>query len=305
MRTYHGRTNKLALAHDEWLELTNKDFTMYPSVRTLDETSRQGQFLGLTKKCKRVIETIYSPGAIIDCIVHCSRTGSKGNCSQEKMLISEVVGLFLGDPFDKHNLGQKLRDGYMMTLQGNIKTKLDRKRLEREMTYIQHEDSAGILLNGVNHIYGRIAFHRERERQSNLEQLPENLHDIIDEVMEYEPKLLVPNIDDHIFSDEEGIDDNGADDEEQDLAVDVGGEMVRPCLMDLVKVGWDKLREINVKKIRMAADERSHRKRTTTQYIIGRVATMKQDLMANSIPPEKEDVEYAEWVSYLRELRSD
>ena len=70
-------------------------------------------------------------------------------------------------------------------------------------------------------------------------------------------------------------------------------------------MGWDKLREINVKKIRMAADERSRRKRTTTQYIIGRVATMKQDLMANSIPLKKEDVEYAEWVSYLRELRSD
>jgi hypothetical protein len=161
VRTYHGRTNKLALAHDEWLELTNKEFAMYPSVRTLDGMSRQGQFLGLTKKCKRVIETIYSPGAIIDHIVHRSRTGSKGNCSQEKMLISEVVGLFLGDSFDKHNLGQKLRDDHMMTLQGNIKTKLDRKILEREMTYIQHEDSAGILLNGVNHIYGRIAFHRE------------------------------------------------------------------------------------------------------------------------------------------------
>ena len=138
-----------------------------------------------------------------------------------------------------------------------------------------------------------------------MEQLPENLHDDIDEVMEYEPELLVPNIDNHIFSDEEGIDDNGADDEEQDLAVDVGGEMVRPCLVDLVKVRWDKLREINVKKIRMAADKRSRRKRTTTQYITGRVATMKQDLMANSIPPEKADVEYAEWVSYLRELRSD
>ena len=264
-----------------------------------------GPILGSNKKCKRVIETIYSPGAIIDCIVHRSGTGSKGNCSQEKMLISEVVGLFLGDPFDKRNLRRQLKDGHMMTLQGNIKTKLDRKRLEREMMYIQHEDSAGILLNGVNHIYGRIAFHRERERQSNLEQLPENLHDDIDEVMEYEPELLVPNIDNHIFSDEEGIDDNGADDEEQDLAVDVGGEMVRPCLVDLVKVRWDKLREINVKKIRMAADKRSRRKRTTTQYITGRVATMKQDLMANSIPPEKADVEYAEWVSYLRELRSD
>jgi hypothetical protein len=118
---------------------------------------------------------------------------------------------------------------------------------------------------------------------------------------------LVPNIDDHVFTNEEGIDDNGADDddEEQDLSVDVGGEMVRPCLMDLVKVGWDKLGEMNVKKIRMVAGERSRRKRTTAQYIIGRVSSMKGEIMANSIPLEKEDVVYSEWVSYLHELRSD
>jgi hypothetical protein len=163
VRTYHGRTNKMALAHDEWLELNNKEFAMYPSVRSLEGMSRQGQFLGLTKKCKRVIETIYSPGAIIDRIVHRSGTGSKGNCSQEKVLISEVIGLFLGEPFDKRNQGRVLKHGHMNTLQQNITTKLDRKTLEREISYIQHEDSAGILLNGVNHIYARITFHRERE----------------------------------------------------------------------------------------------------------------------------------------------
>jgi len=53
---------------------------MYPSVRSLEGMSRQGQFLGLTQKCKRVIETIYSPGAIVvDRIVHWSGSGSKGN----------------------------------------------------------------------------------------------------------------------------------------------------------------------------------------------------------------------------------
>ena len=43
----------------------------------------------------------------------------------------------------------------------------------------------------------------------------------------------------------------------------------------------------------------------TTQYILGRVSSMKRDIMENSIPPEKEDVDYAEWILYLRELRSD
>jgi hypothetical protein len=32
---------------------------------------------------------------------------------------------------------------------------------------------------------------------------------------------------------------------------------------------------------------------------------MKGEIMANSIPLEKEDVVYSEWVSYLHELRSD
>ena len=120
MRTYHGRTGKMAVAvaHDEWLELNNKEFAMYPSVRTLDGMMRQGQFIGLTQKAKRVIETIYSPGAISDRIVHRSGTGSKGNCSPEKELIGEVIGLFLGNPFDENNRGRVLEQGFMMSLHG-------------------------------------------------------------------------------------------------------------------------------------------------------------------------------------------
>ena len=47
---------------------------------------------------------------------------------------------------------------------------------------------------------------------------------------EYEPKLLVPNIDDHTFTNDEGIDEDGNDDEEQELAVNVSDEMLGPCL---------------------------------------------------------------------------
>jgi len=50
--------------------------------------------------------------------------------------------------------------------------------------------------------------------------------------LQRQPESLVPNIDDHVFSTDEGIDDNGADDEEQELSVNVGGVIVRPCLMD-------------------------------------------------------------------------
>jgi len=214
-----------------------------------------------------------------------------------------VIGLFLGNPFDKNNCGRVLEKGFMMSLHGQITTKLDRKKLDRETTFIQHEDSAGILLNGVNHIYGRISVSRERERTNNNDNVPEGINDVIDEVMEYEPDVLVPDIDDHVFTNEDDIDDDGIDGEEQEMTMEIVGLMRRPCLMDLVLVGWNKLKEMNVKIISMVADERVQRKRTTTKYIMDRVKSMKHELMAASIPDEHENVQEAEWVSYMQELR--
>jgi hypothetical protein len=65
-----------------------------------------------------------SSGLIPDCIIHRSGTGSKGNCTLEKMLIGEVIGLFLGDPFDPNNGGRGLDTGFMLTLQPNDKHKI-------------------------------------------------------------------------------------------------------------------------------------------------------------------------------------
>jgi hypothetical protein len=116
---------------------------------------------------------------------------------------------------------------------------------------------------------------------------------------------MVSDIDDHVFTSEDGVDDNGMDDEEQEMTMEIGGLMTRPCLMDLVLVGWNKLKEMNVKKIRMVADERLQRKRMTTKYIMDRVKSMKHDLMSASIPDEQENVEESEWVSSMQELRLD
>ena len=110
------------------------------------------------------------------------------------MLIGEVIGLFLGDPFDPNNGDQVLNTGFMLTLQTIIKTKLDRKKLDKETTFIQNKDSAGVHLNGVNHIYVRINLTKEQQ-QTNTDKLPEGVDDVIDEVMEYEPEMLVPNMD--------------------------------------------------------------------------------------------------------------
>ena len=78
------------------------------------------------------------------------------------------------------------------------------------------------------------------------------------------------------------------------MTIEIGGVKTRPCLMDLVKVGWNKLKEMNVNTIRMVADQQTQRKRTTTKYIVDRVKTMKEDLMLASIPVEQADVEELE-----------
>jgi hypothetical protein len=120
----------------------------------------------------------------------------------------------------------------MITLQPLITTKLDRKKLEKEISFIQHEDSVGILLNGVNHIYSRINVLKEQEQLTNKDQLVlhESVNDVIDEVMEYKPEMLVPNIEGHVFNDNEQ-NNNEIEEEEQML------ESERPCLIDLVNKG--------------------------------------------------------------------
>ena len=80
--------------------------------------------------------------------------------------------------------------------------------------------------------------------------------------MEYEPDILVPDIDNHVFTNEDGVNDDGMDDEEQEMTMEIGGLMMRPCLMDR---------------------ERQDR-----------VKSMKHDLMLASIPDEQENVEESE-----------
>jgi hypothetical protein len=67
----------------------------------------------------------------------------------QKILITEVIYLFLGNPFDPCNVGRIQKSGYMRMLENRITAKLNWTKLDKEMNFIQHEDSAGILLNAV------------------------------------------------------------------------------------------------------------------------------------------------------------
>jgi hypothetical protein len=220
------------------------------------------------------------PGPIIERKIHQSVTGSKGNCTPEKTLIGEVVGLFLGNPFDPINSSRLLQRGFIKSLQPLITTKQDRKKLDRETTFIQNEDSAGILLNGVNHIYSRIYNNRDRERLlvNDDTMLPDGMDQVIDKGMEYEPETLVPNIDDHIFDDNDKDNDKMVDVNEKIDTIDVvangeGSLELRPCMMDLVNKGWKKLDKMNVRKVQTVTEEWSQRKQQTMHYIMDRVMT--------------------------------
>ncbi len=75
--------------------------------------------------------------------------------------------------------------------------------------------------------------------------------------------------------------------------------------MDLVKEGWKILDKMNVKKVRMVADECSRRKRETNCYIMDRVMVMKEVTMTITIPSECDVSKESEWTVYLRELRGN
>ena len=92
--------------------------------------------------------------------------------------------------------------------------------------------------------------HQSKWQQRQSTQMNKQCHR-----WEYEPEIMVPNTDDHVFfADNNGVDDDRRDDDEQEMTMEVGGVLMRPCLMNLVEVGWHKLKKMNVKKMRMAAD---------------------------------------------------
>ena len=93
-------------------------------------------------------------------------------------------------------------------------------------------------------------------------------------------------------------DDNNGND-----VIEEGAVVGRPCLMDLVQEGWKIFDRMNVKKVRMVADEGSRHKQQTTRYIMDRVMVMKEVTMTTTIPSECDVAEESEWPVYLRELR--
>jgi hypothetical protein len=181
---------KSALAQDEWVELNNKEFSNMPSVRTLDGISCQGNYIGMTQRCKRFLETVYSAWAITERAVYCSGNGAKGHGHLERNLSLGVIDLFFGDCIpplnNKHAyLVRKLEFRSIPALEKQLIIRLDRSCLDMESRINCEDDSASHLFNGVHHIYNRINITKSREQEVDGNSLPDKIADILDEVMEY------------------------------------------------------------------------------------------------------------------------
>jgi hypothetical protein len=228
--------------------------------------------IGMTQRCKRFLEAVYSAGAISEQAVYRSGTGAKGKGQLEKQLLSEALHLFLGDGCLPVDIAlcwkRKLQHGTIAALEKKLTTKLDRTRLDKETRINWDDDAASHLFNGVHHIYNRINVAKSREVEVGGRSLPNNIKDVLDEVMEYEPSEIGPNMNDHLFDDD--ADDDEADDDDGDLLLrtDTNILPVKPCLMDLTRTGWDELAKVKVSEVRQHAKDRVVRKRDTMKYIM-------------------------------------
>jgi len=98
-------------------------------------------------------------------------------------------------------------------------------------------------------------------------RIPDNMADILDEVMDYESsEVIVPNMDDHVFNEE---DEGEAMENEDD---DIGQNLKKLCVTTFYKYGWREINQLKVRKVRQVARNRVIRKRDVTKY------TMKQVL---------------------------
>ena len=84
---YPGSTKKSALAQNERLEFNNKEFSNFPSVRTLEGMSRQGNYIGI---CNNANNSCTFAGAITERAVYQSGNGAKGNKQMEWKLFMKV-----------------------------------------------------------------------------------------------------------------------------------------------------------------------------------------------------------------------
>ncbi len=252
------------------------------------------------------METVYSSGDITDRVIYQSGTGAKGHGQCERMLLWEVINLFLGDfvpPLDNKllYLNRKLEKDTISLFKILLTTKLDQSWLDKEIRINREDDAASWLFNGVHHIYNRINIAKSREKEVvGTNSVPENISDGLDEVMDYKSgDVLVPDMDKHIFEDD--YKEDVPEDDDDGFGTNSG--RTRPCLLNLSTEGWREIDKLKVKKLQQHASDCIIRKRDVTKYIMMQVMEVKSKTRSIFICGENPIAEMSSWSAYLNELR--
>lgn len=283
VRTYDASTGKSALAQDEFLEVCNRDLQQMPPVRTLDGRMRQGFIVGPAKRCRRVVDAFYTPGAV-ESTVYRHGSGSKGNLHLEKDLLFEVAGLFLG--MRRDNDQRTLRRNSVSSLACRITTELKRNKLAREMTD-RGDDETNRLFNSVSHM------------QDNSRRVVAD--DIIDDSPHGAPETYAVGDESEAAMEQIEIRDeiDESSEEEHSGAVHVN----KRCISDLWSQGWYSIDCMNISKTRERQEHRLKCKKRMQKAVLSLVKQMKEDACnAVVIDEEKEPELQAPWATMIRSL---
>jgi hypothetical protein len=114
---------------------------------------------------------------------------------------------------------RKLEKGTISSFEKLLTTKLDRSRLDKETRVNRDNDAANLLFNDVAHMYDRIDITKSKEKEVvNTTSIPNNIANVLDEVMDFNSNDDAVNMDDHGF--DEDYEDNADENDDNEFGKD-------------------------------------------------------------------------------------
>jgi len=155
VRTHPSSADKGTVAHDEYMELGNRLFAMFPKMRLMRGYIRSGNYVGLAQKTKKFSQKPYrnrrptTVKKVSDKYGRVTtRRGMKASQTQERKLIFEVFTHLFSMKSKKRNFTTTT----LFNLSSDMKTNLRNEKLEKRMKDVA-ECSCTRLFNGINHIW--------------------------------------------------------------------------------------------------------------------------------------------------------
>eukprot|EP00956_Cyclotella_meneghiniana_P024722 scaffold50044_cov50-Cyclotella_meneghiniana.AAC.1 len=259
VRTFDANKNpeKGGVGHDEYLENCNKDLQGFPNVRTMVGRIRQGNLVGMARRCKRFVDYYYSPG--VSRKVHKHGSGIKGNHHLEKDLIFEFTAKFLGNM--SLSISRKLFPNSVAKIK--CTTDLKRDKLVREMS-AEEDSETNRLFNSVRHVQQSVRGELVDEEEDVSEYEREQAR-IMEEEYEVGREQSGSQVDDEVFENDD-CDESGPD-----------SELIGYCVEDMWVKGAAALEKMNPAATRQKQRDRLKRKKSVQKVILEQVQLLKED----------------------------